>query len=139
MAGKREGEGQEHGAPHEVDATGEDIDARLLGAGIENADFGIRHTAVEARLRVRLVLDLPVALVGTCTGGGPSSQERALLHRHGIKRHEEHRCTMLRHRACARHGGGGNHSRRPMATTSMEGRTCRELRGIRFVGMQAGC
>ena len=56
-----------NGAPHEMDAGGEDIDARPLRAGVENADFGVRHTTIEARLRVRLILDLAVALVRTCS------------------------------------------------------------------------
>ena len=65
----RGGRGAGEVAPHEVNASGEDIDARLLRAGVENADFGVWHTAVEARLRVRLVLNLAVALVRTCSQG----------------------------------------------------------------------
>ena len=125
-------------APHEVDATGEDIDAGLLGAGVENADFGVRHTAVEARLRVRLVLDLAVALVGTCTS-------RAIV-AGGGRRNKHAVCgkprqalpTTSRVAACKGHGGGGNHSRRPMATTSVNERVQMKLRGFRFLRCESG-
>ena len=44
----------------------EGVNTRLLRAGIEDTNFGVRHTAIEAGLGVRLVLNLTVALVWSC-------------------------------------------------------------------------
>jgi len=45
----------------EVDAAGELVDVGALAAQVEDADLGIGHTTVEARLRVWLVLAVAVA------------------------------------------------------------------------------
>lgn len=48
-------------AADQVDAEWEFVHAGLLAAEIEDADLRVRHTAAEARLRIRLVLAVPVA------------------------------------------------------------------------------
>lgn len=55
--------------PDHMDAKGKVVHVCLLHAHIVNADLGIRHTTVVARLGVRLVLDLPVASRRACEGG----------------------------------------------------------------------
>lgn len=45
---------------HEMNAQWEIIDESLLSAQIENANLGIRNTATEARLRVRLVFTVAI-------------------------------------------------------------------------------
>ena len=54
-------------AGDEVHAQGELIDAGLLPAEVEDADLGVRDTSAEPRLRVRLVLAVPVTSCGTAT------------------------------------------------------------------------
>lgn len=49
----------------QVDAEGKLVDVGTLAAEIEDADLGVGHTTVEARLGVRLVLAIPVATGGT--------------------------------------------------------------------------
>jgi len=56
-------------APDEVDAGLELVHAELLHAGIVDADLRVRDTAAVPRLRVRLVLNHPVALGGTTRHG----------------------------------------------------------------------
>ena len=60
--------------PYEVHARRECINAGLLRASVEDTNFGVGDTAIEAGLGVRLVLNLPVALVRSCTFGTSSEQ-----------------------------------------------------------------
>jgi len=50
---------------HEVNAEREVVDGGTLATEIEDADLGVGHTTVEARLGVRLVLAVTVATSGT--------------------------------------------------------------------------
>lgn len=46
---------------HEMHAQWEVIDVSLLATEIEDADFGVWHTAAETRLRVRFVFTVTIA------------------------------------------------------------------------------
>ena len=54
-------------SPDHVHAGWKRVHRSSLCTRIENADLGVRHTTAEARLGVRLVFDLPVALEGACS------------------------------------------------------------------------
>jgi len=55
-------------------------------------------------------------------------------HRRSLQKHGGQCWALLRHTACRKHEGGGNHSRRPMATTSADKRTQVVLRRFSLPG-----
>jgi hypothetical protein len=105
---------------HQVHAVREFIHSLLLHAHIVDADLGIGHTPAEARLGVRLVLDLPVASSRTCkapnwkpltelelnaVNKGKKPKEKYRMHNHGhTECRKRRRCNGERGLTAA-HGG----------------------------------
>lgn len=53
-------------SPDKMDAVWEHVYACPLRAGIIDTNFGVWNTTAVARLRIGLILDLPIALEWTC-------------------------------------------------------------------------
>lgn len=66
-------------SPDHVHAGWKRVHRSPLCTRIKNANLGVGHTTAEAGLRVRLVLDLPIALEGTCN----PQQRRSACHNAG--------------------------------------------------------